>query len=212
MTYLELVNGVLSRMREDTVTTVASSGDVVVDIVADFVNDAKETVERAHTWNALSYDWSLTTAAGTAKYALADAGRYANVENVVDDLGNSLHITSRPYVQARTSVGQARPHYYLPSGVDASGDLQLQLHPVPDAAYNYTVYGYKLTPALSADNDALLVDSKSVLYLALAYALRERGEVGGQTAAEVFAMAGQYLSDAISLDASLNQLDDIWYS
>lgn len=212
MTYLELVNGVLSRMREDTVGTVASSGDVVVDIVADFVNDAKESVERAHNWNILSNEWSITTVAGTDKYALAGAGKYANVENIVDDLGNSLKIASRPYVQARTSVGQARPHYYLPNGVDASADLQLQLHPVPDAAYTYTVYGYKKTAPLSADDDVLLVDDKSVLYLALAYALRERGEVGGQTAGETFAMAGQYLSDAIALDASLNQLDDIWYS
>lgn len=212
MTYLELVNGVLTRMREDTVGTIAGTDDPVVQIVADFVNDAKDVVEKAHNWNVLSNEWSITTAAGTDKYALTGAGAYANVENIVDDLGNSLKITSRPYVQSRTAVGQARPHYYLPAGQDASMDLQLQFHPVPDAAYNYTVYGYKLTPALSSDTDELAVDDRSVLYLALAYALRERGEVGGQTAAETFAMAGQYLSDAIALDASLNQLDDIWYS
>jgi hypothetical protein len=41
-------------------------------------------------------------------------------------------------------------------------------------------------------------------------AARERGEVGGQTAAELFALANVYLSDAIAWDASLNDLDNIW--
>jgi hypothetical protein len=41
-------------------------------------------------------------------------------------------------------------------------------------------------------------------------AARERGEVGGQTATELFSLAGVYLSDAIAHDAALNDLDNIW--
>jgi hypothetical protein len=48
------------------------------------------------------------------------------------------------------------------------------------------------------------------MYLAYALAVRERGEVGGQTAGEIFQMAAGYLSDAIARDAELNYLDDIW--
>ena len=56
----------------------------------------------------------------------------------------------------------------------------------------------------------MLVPGKPVVYTALAMAARERGEVGGQTAAELFALAGTYLSDAIAWDSSLNDLDNIW--
>ena len=58
MTYLQLVNEVLKRLREDTVTNVVSNDDVVADMVVSLVNDAKRTVEDAHTWNVLNYEWS----------------------------------------------------------------------------------------------------------------------------------------------------------
>ena len=41
-------------------------------------------------------------------------------------------------------------------------------------------------------------------------AVLERGEVGGQTAAEIFQMANQFLMDAIALDSSLTDLDNVW--
>jgi len=41
-----------------------------------------------------------------------------------------------------------------------------------------------------------------VLQLALAMALRERGETGGQSAAEQFAIADATLSDAVAFDAN----------
>ena len=103
-----------------------------------------------------------------------------------------------------------KPKYYAVNGTDASGDIQLQLFPQPDAVYNYTVYGFKRQAELSAAADVLLVPSKPVVYYALAMAARERGEVGGQTAAELFALANVYLSDAIAHDAALNDLDNIW--
>ena len=63
MNYLQLVNGVLMRMREDTVSTVVSS-DPVVAIVAAHVNDAKRIVEDAHLWNAERYEWTISSVVG----------------------------------------------------------------------------------------------------------------------------------------------------
>ena len=51
MTYLNLVNNVLRRLREDTVTTVTNN--TYSTMVGDFVNDAKEIVESAWDWSAL---------------------------------------------------------------------------------------------------------------------------------------------------------------
>jgi hypothetical protein len=51
MTYLQLVNKVLTRLREDTVSTV--SQNTYSALVGEFVNDAKRLVEDA--WTGLPY-------------------------------------------------------------------------------------------------------------------------------------------------------------
>ena len=212
MTYLELVNGVLSRLREDTVTTLANQDDVVVNLVKDLVNDAKHTVETAHTWNPLQTSWDITTSTGTSSYALTNAGKYVSIEHIVDASGNVLPQKSKHYARHQPATTNNQPQVWAVDGVDGSGDLKVKLFPTPDAAYSYTAYGYALQSELSSDSDVLLVPSKPVLYLALALAARERGEVGGQTSVELFGMAKQYLSDAIAYDATLDMSDDIWYA
>jgi hypothetical protein len=213
MNYLQLVNGVLSRMREDTVTTVQSSGDVVVDIVADLVNDAKQLVEDSHDWNALRYSWPVTTADGTSTYTLADSAERVTVEYVLHDDGGYVDNRTLQYIRSRkatTSNATERPIAYAFNGAAANGDKKIELYPTPNAAYNIEAHGFKGQPALSSDTDVLLVPSKPVLYWALSLAARERGEVGGQTAAELFSMAQTFMSDAIARDSALNPLDDIW--
>ena len=70
--------------------------------------------------------------------------------------------------------------------------------------------GFKRQGELTEDGQHMLVPNKPVLYYALALAARERGEVGGQSSAELFSMANQFLSDAIAYDASNTELDNIW--
>ena len=50
-----------------------------------------------------------------------------------------------------------------------------------------------------------------VVQLAFAMAAREKGEVGGNTSAEIFGIAKRMLADAISQDSALNSTDMIWY-
>ena len=215
MTYLELVNGVLTRMREDTVGTLASTDDPVVQIVMDHVNDAKRLVEDAHTWNALRTEWTFTTQDGVALYPLTNAGNYAILEWIDGNDGSMLtnrQLRDIKRLKAQGDDGSACL-YYAVNGQDANGDVQLEIYPTPSTQnVTYTVGGFARRGDLSADNDVVAVPSKPVLYFALANSLRERGEVGGQTASEIFAMASTYLSDAIALDANNSHLDNIWYS
>ena len=74
MTYLEVVNQVLLRLREDTVANVTGLDDPVAEMVVALVNDAKQLVEDAHTWNALRSDWAIATTAGDNLYSLTNAG------------------------------------------------------------------------------------------------------------------------------------------
>ena len=55
--------------------------------------------------------------------------------------------------------------------------------------------------ALSADSDTLAIPSGPVLHMAITLLSRERGETGGTSTAEYFAIADKHLSDAIALDA-----------
>ena len=213
MTYLELVNGVLTRMREDTVTSLSGETDPVVLIVADLVNDAKRTVEDSHTWNSLRNEWTFTEVSGQSLYSLAGAGQYASIEYIFGDNGSELQQRRLVDIKRKKSAGASGNGglYFAPNGKDVNRDLQLEIYPVPKtSSVTYTVGGFKRQGELKAEDDNMLVPNKPVLYYALALAARERGEVGGQSAAELFGMAQQYLSDAIAYDASNNELDNIW--
>ena len=69
MTYLNLVNGVLRRLREDEVTSVTAN--TYSKMVSDFVNDAKDLVETAWDWSALRSTLTITTSADDNLYSLA---------------------------------------------------------------------------------------------------------------------------------------------
>jgi hypothetical protein len=63
MTYLELVNKVLTRLREDTVTTVDYNDYST--LIGEFVNDAKKEVESAWLWSCLT-EYATVTADGVS--------------------------------------------------------------------------------------------------------------------------------------------------
>ena len=65
---------------------------------------------------------------------------------------------------------------------------------------------------LVEDYDKLWIPSEPVLHLAVALASRERGETGGTSTAEYFAVADRYLSDAIAMDAQKHPEETIWYT
>ena len=68
MTYLELVNDVLVRLRESTVTTVGET--TYSSLIGKFVNDAKRQIEDSFNWNVLSTTVTITTVANTSSYSI----------------------------------------------------------------------------------------------------------------------------------------------
>jgi hypothetical protein len=58
----------------------------------------------------------------------------------------------------------------------------------------------------------MTIPSSAVVQLATALGARERGETGGTSAAELFGLADNTLSDAIAIDASQHPEETIWYS
>jgi hypothetical protein len=218
MTYLELVNDVLIRMREDPIDSIGGSsqaelGDPVAYMVKQFVNDAKRVVEDSHVWNALRDEWVVVTSQGTSTYPLTGSGGRAVLESVFSAWGGAIREATLNKIRKDSlRGGENTPMYYAIDGTDANGDARIRLSPTPKAAGNFHVYGFKYQDDLQKDTDVLKVPHKPVVYYALALAARERGEVGGQTSTDIFGLAKNYLSDAIALDAASNSLDDIWVS
>jgi hypothetical protein len=68
------------------------------------------------------------------------------------------------------------------------------------------------TSDFTEDTDNMAVPSSPVIQLATALGARERGETGGTSAAELFGLADNTLSDAIAIDASQHPEETIWYS
>ena len=204
MTYLDLVNNVLRRMREDEVSSVTSN--TYSKMVGDFVNDSKKIVEAAWDWSALRTTLTITTTADIFNYVLTGSQNRIKALNVINDTDN-VFMEYRPatwfddkYLNQDPASGS--PTYYTYNGVDSSGDSQVDIYPKPDGVYTIRFNCILRNDDLSADTDNLVIPAMPVIHLAIALLARERGETGGTSAPEYFGIADKYLSDAIAIDAA----------
>ena len=212
MTYLELVNAVMRRLREDEVTTVDESD--YSKLIGDFVNDAKRLVEDAWNWTALRATHTITTVSGTPTYTLTGFGTRGKVNQVHNETDNTVvRYESLARIREQnlgTNNASGTVVYYTIDGVDSNGDIKLRLYQTPNAVKTLTVYGVKRPADLSSDSDELLVPESPVVNWAYAYALRERGETGGESGSEQAIFAQNDLATAISLDSQYHPEEMIW--
>jgi len=204
MTYLNLINNVLRRLREDEVSTVNET--TYSTLIGDLVNDAKKIVENSFDWTALRDTITVATSNGTSEYSITGSGDLAVIKDVINTTSKKfIYQRSKSYfnnVYYNQATLSGSPDYYTFIGTDASGDLKVKLYPQPDAVYSLRFDVVVPQADLSNDADVLSVPTNPVLQLAYAMALRERGETGGQSAVEQFAVASTALSDAIAFDAN----------
>jgi hypothetical protein len=204
MTYLQLVNAILRRLRENEVVTVNQTA--YSKMVGDFVNDAKTMVENAYDWTALRREVSFSTVASQSDYTVADTVANAVLKYFVNDDSRS-YLEYRPTVwieqQRIGAVVEGMPTYYTFVG-RSNGEATLRLWPTPDNAYALRYYGKFPQSTLTADGDVILAPSTPILHMALGLLARERGETGGTSVAEYFNIADKYLADAVAYDAALH--------
>ena len=208
MNYLQLVNAVLDRLREPQVPTVRVNADPVANLVKGFVNDAKRHVEAAHGWNATRKLWAFGTEENVAGYVLPETANGCRISEVMIDGWPIDQWDLRALLAGEHKPG--RPYRYAWEGTDDEGNIMIRFDPIPEKMFPVRVVGHRNLPDLSLDTENLRLPDQPVIYYALALAARERGEVGGQTATELFAMAQQYISDAIALDATLSPTEYTW--
>jgi hypothetical protein len=204
MTYIELINDVLIRLRE---TTVATNGETTYStLIGKFVNDAKRQVEDAFSWNALGTTVTLTTVANTYSYSLTGAGQKFQVMDAINITSNvglqNISFVQMNRFQNLVPVATGVPEYYAFDGVDASGDTKVSLYSRPDGVYTILFSLTVPQATLSSDATSILVSDTLVAQNAYARALVERGEDGGLSSSEAYQLYRSMLSDAIALEAT----------
>ena len=214
MTYLQLVNSVLRRMRETETDTIENSNDSYVKLVGEFVNDARRIVEDAWDWSALRKTITVTTSNTEFSYSITGTNNSFKILDVINDTSNlfmrpaSSSWMNNAYLIQEPISGS--PEYYSWNGVDASGNALVDVYPKPDQAYTLRFNIVDRGDPFTADADKLVVPSSPVIQYAVALAARERGETGGTSAQELFALADTTLADAVAFDAARFPSETVW--
>jgi len=204
MTYLELVNDVLVRLRESTVTTIGET--TYSSLIGKFVNDAKRQIEDSYNWNVLGQTITVTTTAATSSYSLTGAGQKFRINDAINTTSViTLDNTTVADMNRKLNFGtpsQSIPSEFCFSGVDGNGDTKVDLFPVPNGVYTLK-FDLTIPQAnLSSDGTSVKVLDYLVAQSAYARALIERGEDGGTNSSEAYALFRGMLSDAIALEST----------
>lgn len=212
MTYIDLINNVLKRLRERTVATIDET--TYSTLISVLINDAKTEIENAWNWSALRQTLTLTTTSGVFNYELNGTGNNFSVMDVVNESGDffmeyrTQHDFNQFYLNQNPASGN--PRYYNFNGVSADGDTLVDVYPKPDTIYTIYFNIIQRTGDLSAGTDKLTVPSLPVLLLAYAKAIEERGEDGGVASSSAYATATRVLNDAIAQDAQRHTEELEW--
>ena len=204
MTYLELVNDVLARLRETSVSTVTET--TYSTVIGKFVNDAKRQIEDAFSWNVLGQTITVTTAASTSAYSLTGAGQKFQVMDVINTTSN-VGLTNISFVDMNrklnfTPLVNSIPTEFAFDGVDGSYDTKVNLYPIPDGVYTIKFALTVPQATLSSGSTVVSVADTLVAQNAYARALVERGEDGGLSSSEAYLLYKAMLADYIALEGT----------
>ena len=220
MTFRGLINEVLIRLREDTISS-DWSGDIndsttvsaYEKVIGSLVNDAKRHVEGRHDWLNLRSTVDITTVNGTENYNLSSGQEIKIMDAVNNTTGMHLRQVGRTYINTVTFPSQntGEPLYYAFNGTDASNNLKVDLSPVPTTAHTISFDIVKFQDDLATASTVLSVPEKPVVLGAWARAISERGEDGGTQCSLMAGEASEALRQAIMLDSGNTRYETDWY-
>jgi len=211
MTYLQLVNKVLVRLRESEVSSVSQSS--YSKLVGELINQTKREVEDARNWLQLRTTIQAATESGTIRYTLTGAGnrfRLLSAFNDTSDQEMSL-IPSKQMTQLYTGgVANTGSPLQFDFNGQIDGDVNVDVYPEPNGVYNLNFDLVVPQDDLINNEDVLSTPEYPTILGAYAKAAAERGEDGGFMFAEAESNYQKALADAISIDASYNATELYW--
>jgi hypothetical protein len=183
-------------------------------LIGIYVNDAKREVEDAYDWNSLTTTLTATTTDSVFNYILTGSGTRFRVIDVLNDTNDfQMKYASTVWMDRQfllVDSGKGSPAYYNFNGVDSNGDTQVDLYPIPDAAY--TIRFNLIVPQtdLVNDTDRILVVPHLVSMLAYAKAIAERGEDSGILSSEAYQIYRLALADAVAIERNRYLEEVVW--
>ena len=220
MTYRELINEILIRLREDIILT-NWSGNInesttVTDyqkVIGAMINDSKKSVENYHDWLILRETKNISTVSGTKNYSLASGQEFKILDAINNATGTQLVQVSRSYLNKTKypTDPTGEPLYYGFNGADASNNLKVDLSPIPVVSQTISFDIVKPQDELKTATTVMKVPTKPVVLGAWARAISERGEDGGTQSSIAAEESSQALKQAIMLDSGNTQYESEWY-
>ena len=217
-TFLQVVNDVLVRLREDEVSSVASS--TYSKLIGKLVNDTKREMEDAWQWSQLRVYVSVTTSAGTTNYSLTGTNKRSRIMSAHNtSSGIELQRITEAFYNSLTLHGVASPSnavYYRVRGYDSSGQMKVDVYPTPASAetlfFDCVIPQGDLAVDGTANSTEITLEPTVIIYGTWSKAISERGEDGGALFEEVYGMYRRALADAISYDvAQHHESETDWY-
>lgn len=210
MTYLESVNRVLRRLRENEVTTVNETP--YSKLIGDLINVVKVEIEDAWDWSALRTTLSAPTTSPLFNYVLVGSGTRLRVLDVINDTDNFVMQQrgtkwfDKQFLLNNEQLGS--PLYYNFNGVTTEGDTQVDFFPIPDGAYDIRLNVILPQAELTADTDIIQIPATLLVEGTLARAISERGDDGGYSEQEQ--RYRMMASDLIAVESSQRLDEMIW--
>jgi hypothetical protein len=220
MTFRELINEVLIRLREDIIATdwsgnINDSTTVTAyqKVIGSLVNDAKRSIETYHDWLILRETKDLATVNGTKNYSLASGQEIKVIDVVNQTTSNKLVQVNRAYMNsvAYPTEATGEPMYYAFNGADASNNLKIDLTPVPTEVQTLSFDIIKYQDELKLAATSVKIPDKPVILGTWARAISERGEDGGTQMTITAKESLESLNQAILIDSGNTQFESDWY-
>ena len=220
MTFRELINEVLIRLREDTIATdwsgnINDSSTVTPyqKVIGSLINDSKRNLESYHDWLVLRESVNVTTVSGTRNYNLNSGQEFKVLDVTNQNEGTKLCQVSQQYMNSvkYPSENDGTPQYYAFNGKDSSNNLKVDFEPKPNVAHTITFDIVKYQDELKLATDTISIPEKPVILGAWARGISERGEDGGTQTSVVAAEVAEAINQAIMVDSGNTQYESDWY-
>ena len=131
-------------------------------------------------------------------------------------INNSKYYPLEPWSHTQLDIeayGTANPQKttpfrYIFGGVDTNGDAQVKFWPIPDGTYSIRFSLIVPEDDMTNDTDTTKLPKEPIVMGAFARALVERGEDGGLSSSEAYALAKKSLGDLIALELARSPEND----
>ena len=220
MTYKELINEVLVRLREETISSdwsgAINDSSTINDyqkVIGSLVNDAKRSIESYHDWLVLRETVNVSTVASTKNYNLSSGQEFKVLDVVNNSTGNQLAQVTRTYLNSimYPTDPTGEPNYYGFNGADASNNLKVDLSPIPDVVQTISFDIVKYQDTLTNATTVVKIPNQPIILGTYARAIAERGEDGGTQSSIAAQEAASSLAQAVMMDSGNAKYENDWY-